>query len=120
MCELLYTYKPDVSARDNSGRTALHHCCRGGNLNNLIWFLKTVDKRELNVEARSNGGVTPLMSAIQSGNVYLVAHCLKASFDPFAKDFLGQSCLDYAAPFGAPEGQKSIKDLIVFTQKQWE
>ena len=64
------------------------------------------------IEARSNGGVTPLMSAIQSGNVYLVGQCLNSSFDPFSKDFTGRSCVDYAEPFKAVGGQ-SLKELIL-------
>ena len=30
--EKLFEYNPDMKARDIVGRTALHYCCRGGNI----------------------------------------------------------------------------------------
>ena len=40
-------------------------------------------------EARSVGGVTPLMCAVQSGNIYMVGECLNKGFNPYCKDDLG-------------------------------
>ena len=40
-------------------------------------------------EARSVGGVTPLMCAVQSGNIYMVGEALNKGFNPFCKDDLG-------------------------------
>ena len=39
------------------------------------------------------------MSAIQSGNPFIVGHCLNRSFNPFQRDYTGKTCRDYAAPF---------------------
>jgi len=109
--EMLFSYNPDLRAVDIAGRTALHYCCRGGNLQNLRVILAKITDPLL-LEAQSNGGVTPLMAAIQSGNVYMVGHCLNSSFNPFAIDFTGRSCQDYSEPFKALSGQ-SLKDLLV-------
>ena len=68
------------------------------------------------LEARSTGGVTPLMAAIQSGNVYLVGMCLNSSFDPFAKDYTGRTCVDYSEPFKVTGNNQSLKDLILTAQ----
>ena len=58
------------------------------------------------------------MAAIQSANVYMVGHCLNSSFNPFAKDFTGKTCVDYATPFRDVNGE-NIKQLIETAQAQW-
>ena len=40
-------------------------------------------------EARTVGGATALMYAVQSGNIQLVGECLNRGFNPYAKDDLG-------------------------------
>ena len=118
--ELLLQYGPDLAAKDICGRTALHFCCRGGNIQNLRILLAAIpaDQRQTLLEARSNGGVTPLMAAIQSANIFMVGQCLNSSFNPFALDFTGRSCLDHATPFEDLNGQ-NIRDLILTAQIQW-
>ena len=115
--ELLLTYRPNLSAKDVCGRTVLHFCCRGGNIQNLKAILEHLPDQTLQ-EERTNGGITPLMAAIQSANVYMVGHCLNKSFNPFAQDFTGKTCLDYAAPFRDVNGE-NIRDLIRTAQNQW-
>lgn len=70
-------------------------------------------------EARSSGGVTPLMNAIMSGNPYIVGFCLNHSFNPFMQDYMGQTCLDYAAPFIRVGGGHKISDLLNTAIAQW-
>ena len=41
-----------------------------------------------------------------------MGQCLNSSFDPFAVDYTGRTCVDYAEPFKAVSGQ-SLKDLII-------
>ena len=50
-------------------------------------------------ELRTNGGITPLMSAVQSGDIDVVMQCLEAGCNPLAEDLLGQSTLFYARAF---------------------
>ena len=50
-------------------------------------------------EARTVGGATALMYAVQSGNIQLVGECLNRGFNPYAKDDLGQTPDIYAKHF---------------------
>jgi ankyrin repeat protein len=52
-----------------------------------------------NFEARTRGGETPLMSAIQSGSKRTVAECLNRGFNPFAFTNLLMTPLDFAKKF---------------------
>ena len=38
--ELILSFNPNVKATDKSGRTALHLCCKNGNVNNLRFLLE--------------------------------------------------------------------------------
>ena len=48
---------------------------------------------------QTNAGVTPLMMAVNSGNIKLIAECLNTNLNPFLKDGLDQTALDYAQAF---------------------
>ena len=102
--DLLYLNGCKLDARDICGRTALHYCCRAGNIQNLTSLVIKMEDRTM-FEARSNGGITPLMSAVQSANVYMVGKCLNHGFNPFALDCTGKSCMDYATPFKDINGE---------------
>ena len=58
----------NLKLSDRVGRTALHYCCRGGNVQNLRVLLDAYNALEgeptEHFEKRSNGGLTPLMDAI--------------------------------------------------------
>ena len=116
--DLLHRYGHELDARDVCGRSALHYCCRGGNIQNLTMLVSKIEDRAL-YESRSNGGITPLMSAIQSANVYMVGKCLNQGFNPFALDCTGKNCLDYAAPFKDINGE-NMRRLILTAQEQWQ
>ena len=62
----IMTLSPDVTAKDNLGRTALHFACRAGNLET---FQKLVEHDDTDIDAVTNAGVTPLMMAIESGKI---------------------------------------------------
>ena len=96
---------------DKFGKMALHHGCRGGSLDNVRTLLENITDQSM-YEARSSGGVTPLMNAVMSGNPYIVGFCLNHSFNPFMQDYMGQTCLDYAAPFVRVGGGHKISDLL--------
>ena len=57
---------PDLNARDRVGRTVLHFACRAGNLD---FFQQLIANQNIDVDAVTNAGVTPLMMAIESGNI---------------------------------------------------
>ena len=57
---------PNIDARDSLGRTALHFACRAGNLDTCSLI---VDHDDVDVDAVTHSGVTPLMCAVESGNI---------------------------------------------------
>ena len=78
---------------------------------------KLVDDCEddLEIEIQTLGGTTPLMEAVDSGNVEVVAKCLNSSFSPFPQNCLGQSARDMAARFKNKDGTNMQKliDLAI-------
>ena len=88
--------KPNINAKDRLGRTALHFACRRGSLEHVTLLL-SYDIIE--IDEQTNGGITPLMSAVSSGNVHLIAKCLNSNMNPFLMDAIGSSAIDYAASF---------------------
>ena len=57
---------PNINAKDRIGRTALHQACRAGRVE---IFELLIDVDGVDIDAITNAGVTPLMMAIESGNI---------------------------------------------------
>ena len=53
----------------------------------------------------TNGGITPLMLAINSKSAALVQACLAAGMDQSIEDFVGRNALDYATQMGGEGAQ---------------
>ena len=70
-------------------------------------------------EGKTNGGVTPLMCVVQSGNKIALGECFYRGFSPFAVDNLGQSFEDYAKQFDGKTGQ-NMQDIIREAKRQWK
>ena len=51
------------------------------------------------------------MMAIESGNISLVAECLNANLNPFIKDALDRTAMDYASTYRDVLGQ-DMRQLI--------
>ena len=49
----------------------------------------------------------------------MVGECLNKKFNPFCKDNLGQSAVDYAKHFEIDNGQ-NIQKLVIQAQNQWK
>ena len=84
---------PDINRVDSYGRTAIHFSCRSGNIET---FNELVALEDLEYDVFTNAGVTPLMMAVESRNIELVAACLRANFNPFLHDALQNKAMDYA------------------------
>ena len=113
--EQVLAKNPDVNAKDNFGRTALHFACRAGNLATceVLFAIETVD-----IDAPTKAGVTPLMMAIESGSIQLVALALNNNLNPFLKDALGRTALDYSKHYRDVMGQ-DMHQLINAAMQQW-
>ena len=100
---------PNLGLQDTTGRTALHYACRAGNHKTVRILLEkcSPEIREL----RTKGGITPLMAAVQSGDINVVEQCLVAGCDPRSEDLLGQSTLFYARAFRDVNGQ-NMSEII--------
>ena len=89
---------PDLQCEDKAGRTALHIACRRGRREVIGTLCEHMPARafaELK-EAKTNGGVTPAMCVVQSGDKSAFGECFFRGFSLYAVDNLGQSLEDYA------------------------
>ena len=50
---------------------------------------------DIDYDMQTNSGVTPLMMAVHSGNIKLVAECLNNNLNPFLKDGFDRTAIDY-------------------------
>ena len=96
---MILSLNPDVEAIDDMGRTALHFAARQGNEESFKVLTNKYNELDLYNDPITIGGVTPLMNAIQSGNVTLVNYCLNQNMNPFLKDGLDRTAFEYAKPF---------------------
>ena len=85
----------DPEERDSSGLTVLHHACKTQNTRVLQYLLNSPEFAALR-HVRTNGGLTPLMLAVQGKSLHFVAECLNAHMNPFDEDYLGFSVMFYA------------------------
>ena len=60
-----------------------------------------------------------MMMAVQSGNIHLLAECLNSNMNPFLKDGLGQTALDYAKQFPDTTFGTDMTELINDAMIQW-
>ena len=111
----ILTLRPQVNARDDIGRTALHFACRAGKEENFDVLMESED---IDFDAVTNAGVTPLMTAVESGDIQLVAKCLNERLNPFLKDALDRTAFDYAQHFRDVLGH-DMRQLIETAMDQW-
>ena len=113
--QLLMPFGPDVLAVDRCGRTALHFACRAGNLDAFNFL---IEFENVDYDAVTTAGVTPLMNAVQSENQDLVQRCLQANLNPFLKDALGRVARDYTQ-FCGVAARTGINNMIDQAVDQW-
>ena len=89
-------HQPHINLADSVGRTALHYACRAGSLECVRLLL---ERSDINIDQRTNGGETPLMFAALSGKIELVGECLNRGFNPFLESGLKQTARDFAAHY---------------------
>ena len=112
----MLSLSPEINRTDNYGRTALHFACRSGNLDT---FGQLAELEDLEYDVFTHAGVTPLMMAVESRNIELVAACLRANFNPFLHDALNHTAMDYAN-FGREQLDNDISIIIDQAMQQWK
>ena len=97
----------NISAQDMAGKTCIHVCCAAGKLENFQFLLNiiTQNNQEAMLNLPTNGGITPLMFAVQSLNAQLVQACLNAGMNGAVVDYVGRSAMDYATEMGTQAAQ---------------
>ena len=81
-------------------------------------FKVLVELEDIDVDAVSNAGVTPLMLAVESGKIQLVAEGLNNNLNPFLRDGLDRAALDYAQKYKGNLGN-DLRQLITTALDQW-
>ena len=96
--QVLLDHGAQIATADNKGRNALHFSCKAGNVETTALLLGILVESEDDEtkDAQTNGGVTPMMLAVESMNYMLITECLNASMNPFLKDAIGREAKDYA------------------------
>ena len=114
MLALILRYEPDINQRDTVGRTALHYAVRAKNLK----AIKVISQLpNIEMDAMTVGGMTPLMCAVQSGDLSVVQMCLESLCNPLAKNALGETAKDIADNYYKSGSQ--ISDVIEQGIQQW-
>ena len=87
--ELMIKLDASLSSTDKPGRTILHYLAQpeGGEVH-ISWLL-SLGRNDLNVNAETRGGETPLMFAAKWNRENIVKELLKAGANPLLKN-----CLD--------------------------
>lgn len=69
-------------------------------------------------DARTNGGNTPLMLAVSSGDIFSVVACLNAGCNPFLENGLRETAKSMAKQFPKRRGQ-DFERYIDGAMNQW-
>lgn len=92
---MVFRYKPDINSQDRFGRTPLHLASRNGNITAVRFLMQMsgllpnsdgdtmmTGEYQLNVNALTIGGVTPLMKASECGSKEIALLLLQGGADP--------------------------------------
>ena len=71
---------------DKRGRTALHYLVENDISGDLTEWLISLKRNDLDVNAASIGGHTPLMTAVKKNRTKVVSELLKAGANPLFKN----------------------------------
>ncbi|HEY0428228.1 MAG TPA: ankyrin repeat domain-containing protein [Pyrinomonadaceae bacterium] len=110
--KLLLSYKADVNLKCKSGDTALS-LLSWNNTPNYAELLNLLIEAGADVNAAGESGITPLMAAVESGNISVVKMLLKKGAAVNAQDKFGRTALVFAVQgiFGKPDIE--IVDLLL-------
>ena len=81
-----------LDARDSLGRTPFHLAAQSKKVP-VLEKLAQLDESETAIDLQSNGGLTPLMYAVKTGDFAMVAAVLNCKANPFYRDSFGREAL---------------------------
>ena len=93
----------------------MHFAARAGNLET---FKILVELEDTDVDAVTNSGMTPIMMAVESGHIQLLAECLNNNMNPFLKDGLDRNALDFALQYRDSLGD-DMRSILRNAMEQW-
>ena len=98
MLEIIWEHEPCMTYKDVFGRTALLLAAKGSNETAVDFILENQTPEQLGeyIDEESLGGQTALINAAEVGHMQICVNLLRAGADPFKKDKMGRSALDYA------------------------
>ncbi len=96
--QAIVNLNPDWNSRDTTDRTPLHLAAIKQNIPCIDIFAMVNQQAPglVQINAQSRGRETPLMSAVRSGNLEVVAKLLNLTANPFVLNGMGQSAIDIA------------------------
>ena len=77
-----------------------------------------VELEDIDIDAVSLSGTTPLMSCVDSGHMTLVAEGLNNNLNPFLQDALGRTAIDIAQQYSGEHGD-DMRGLLSAAMEQW-
>ena len=102
----------DINAVDSFGRNMLHYLVQEDESGQATeWVLESYGD-VIDVDAKTNAGVTPMMLATKRNNSKAVQALLNKNANPFFSDQLGQEAKDYTIATKAKKDEHPVNDMI--------
>ncbi|KAI7845669.1 hypothetical protein COHA_000783 [Chlorella ohadii] len=108
--QALAAHGSSVVAADASGYTPLHYACKFGRQEVARWLLASGARSIL--EARAEGGVTPLLQSAEEKQFHLIPMLLEEGANPAAMDTTFWQPLHYVALSSDPGAVEAAKALL--------
>ena len=102
----------DPSVQDCLGRNALHYAAAAKQGDAMEYLAKELD---IDSDQQTNGGLTPLMCAVKTGDQAIVAVALNNNVNPFFRDKFGKETTEQIG-----DQADAIKSLIENAKDQWK
>ena len=109
----------NLNARDILGRSMLHYLVQSDNTGEATEWLINQTGEALDIDARTNAGVTSLMLAVKRDNAKTVQALLNGRANPFFADQLAQEASDYKVAVKSSEKTYPVHEMVEMAKEQW-
>ena len=93
--KLMIELGASLSSTDKTGRTVLHYLVQTDVDQDQTPWVLSLGKKDLDVNAATRGGETPLMLASKLNRDSIISELLNAGANPFLKNCLGEDAMNY-------------------------